>query len=521
MASNLYSSLLIGGAAALSLTGCGGEAKKAAPRDADPRPNVIFILADDLGYGDLPCYGADSLDTPLINALAAGGIRFTNAHCVASTSTPARYGLLTGAYPFRKPGTNVAAGNAGMIIRPEQYTVADVFHDAGYATAAIGKWHLGLGDRTGEQNWNDTLDLTPRDLGFDYHYIMAATADRVPCVFIEQGRVANYDASAPITVSYRGPIGDEPLGSTHPELLTKLRPSHGHDMAIVNGISRIGYMTGGGEALWQDENIADSITAHAVEFMSSHRDEPFFLYLCTNDIHVPRYPHDRFRGKSPMGLRGDAILQFEWTVEQIVGALNDLGLADNTLIVLTSDNGPVLDDGYDDQAVALAGSHRPGGPFRGGKYSAFEAGNAIPFIVSGAGVEGPAVSDALVSQIDALATFAQLVGVTVPDGQAPDSRSALSTWLGHDTAHRPFTLSMAANRSLEVRTARWKYIEPSDGEPVITWGPVIETGYSLQPQLYDLSTDCGETDNVASSHPAQVDSLSTLLDSIRQSAKQI
>lgn len=506
---------LLTGAAALSVAGCASHPQQGVLKAAEgQRPNVILLVADDLGYGDLPCYGADSINTPVINSLAAGGLRFTNAHCVASTSTPARYGLLTGCYPFRKAGTNVAAGNAGMIIRPEQYTVADVFHDAGYATAAIGKWHLGLGDRTGEQNWNDTLDFTPRDLGFDYHYIMAATADRVPCVFIEQGRVANYDASAPITVSYRGPIGDEPLGSTHPELLTKLRPSHGHDMAIVNGISRIGYMTGGGEALWQDENIADSITAHAVEFMSSHRDEPFFLYLCTNDIHVPRYPHDRFRGKSPMGLRGDAILQFEWTAEQIVGALNDLGIADNTLLVLTSDNGPVLDDGYQDGAVELAGSHRPGGPLRGGKYSAFEAGNAVPFIVSWPGVVEPGVTDVLLSQIDCVATMAALTGVSIPEGQATDSRCALTTWLGEGT-DRDFAVSMAANRSLELRTARWKYIEPSAGEPIISWGPIIETGYSLEPQLYDLANDVGEQANVAAQYPALTDSLRQVLEGVK------
>ena len=478
------------------------------------RPNVILLVADDLGYGDLGCYGAQRVSTPHVDSLAAHGLRFTGAHCVASTSTPARYGLLTGCYPFRREGTNVAAGNAAMIIRPEQLTVADVFHQTGYATAAIGKWHLGLGSATGQQNWNDTLDLSPLDLGFDYHYIMAATADRVPCVYIEQGRVANYDASAPISVSYRGAIGDEPLGSTHPELLTKLRSSHGHDMAIVNGIGRIGFMTGGGRALWEDENIADSITSHALDFVRDHRDEPFFMYLCTNDVHVPRYPHDRFRGQSPMGLRGDAIMQFDWTVGQLCDELRRLGIADRTLLIVTSDNGPVLDDGYVDGAVELAGSHLPGGGLRGGKYSAFEAGNAVPFIVCWPGVVQPGVCDVLLSQIDCVATMAALANVEIPEGQATDSRQALDTWLGVGT-DRDFVVSMAANRSLELRTARWKYIEPSAGEPIITWGPIIETGYSMEPQLYDLDNDAGERVNVAAEHPALTDSLRQLLENVK------
>ena len=248
-------------------------------------PNVVFIYADDLGYGDLECYGAKNVQTPNVNRLAAEGIRFNNAHATAATSTPSRYSMLTGEYAWRRPGTDIAAGNAGMIIRPERYTMADMFKNAGYATAAIGKWHLGLGDKDGEQDWNAPLPTALGDIGFDYSYIMAATADRVPCVFIENGKVANYDPSAPIEVSYRKPIEGEPLGKDHPELLFNLKSSHGHDMAIVNGIGRIGYMKGGGKALWKDENIADSITSHAIGFIREHKDEPFFMYFLT----VPVY----------------------------------------------------------------------------------------------------------------------------------------------------------------------------------------------------------------------------------------
>ena len=335
------------------------------PTASKDKPNVILIYADDLGYGDLECYGAKNVQTPHINRLAQEGIRFTDAHAVAATSTPSRYSLLTGEYAWRKPGTDVAAGNAGMIISPGQFTLADMFKSVGYATGAIGKWHLGLGEKTGEQDWNAPLSSTPADLGFDYHYIMAATADRVPCVFIEDSQIANYDPSAPIEVSYRQNFPGEPTGKDNPELLYNLKPSHGHDMSIVNGISRIGYMKGGGKALWKDENIADSITTHAIQFIESHKDEPFFLYFATNDVHVPRFPHDRFRGKNPMGLRGDAIAQFDWSVGELLNTLDRLGLTENTLVILSSDNGPVVDDGYADEAEERLNGHRPSGPWRG------------------------------------------------------------------------------------------------------------------------------------------------------------
>ena len=300
------------------------------------RPNVILLVADDLGYGDLSCYGAERVSTPRVDSIARGGVRFTDAHAVASTSTPSRYSLLTGEYSFRRPETNVANGDAHLLIDPDQYTLADMFRDQGYTTAAIGKWHLGLGSVSGQQNWNRPLDLTPEDIGFDYSYIMAATADRVPCVFIENGSVKNYDPTAPISVSYTSNFAGEPTGASNPELLTKLKPSpnHGHNQSIVNGISRIGYMKGGGRALWRDEDIADSIATYAVRFMGENADKPFFMYLCTNDVHVPRYPHERFRGKSPMGLRGEAILQFDYTVGLIADALDSLGIADNALLIM-------------------------------------------------------------------------------------------------------------------------------------------------------------------------------------------
>lgn len=480
----------------------------------EQRPNVILLVSDDLGYGDLSCYGATCVATPTVDSIARSGVRFTDAHACAATSTPSRYALLTGQYPFRKRGTDVAAGNAAMIIAPKQYTLADAFQQAGYATAAIGKWHLGLGSQTGAQDWNGQLDQSPKDLGFDYHYIMAATADRTPCVYIENGRVAHYDPSAPIEVSYVRNFEGEPTGKTHPELLTKLRHSHGHDQSIVNGIGRIGFMRGGGKALWQDETIADSIAAHAIGFIEENAHRPFFLYLCTNDIHVPRYPHERFRGKSPMGLRGEAILQFDWTVQQVCDALRRHGLAENTLLIITSDNGPVLDDGYADQAEELAGDHLAGGGFRGGKYSTFEAGGRVPFIVSWPRhAAAGKVSEALVSQIDALATLSELIGISCPD--TTDSRPQLDTWLGASEQSCPFALKMASNHALSLRAEQWKYIDPSKGPRMVPWGPKIETGYSALPQLFDMTSDPGEEKNVAPAHPDVVKRFEDLLHTLR------
>ncbi len=490
----------------------GSNHKKVTERE---KPNVIIIYADDLGYGDLQCYGAKNVKTPNVDKLAKEGIRFTNAHAVAATSTPSRYSLLTGEYAWRKPGTDVAAGNAGMIIRPEQFTMADMFKSEGYATGAFGKWHLGLGDKTGEQDWNAPLPASLGDLGFDYHYIMAATGDRVPCVFIENGMVADYDPSAPIEVSYRQNFPGEPTGRENPELLHNLKHSHGHDMSIVNGIGRIGYMKGGGKALWKDENIADSITSHAIEFIQRHQDEPFFMYFATNDVHVPRFPHERFRGQTGMGHRGDAIVQFDWCVGEIMKTLKKLGLDENTLIILSSDNGAVVDDGYDDRAEELLNGHNPSGPWRGNKYSAFEGGTAIPAIVRWSkGIQGGKTSDVLMSQIDWMTSLGSLIQARLPKGSAPDGQDRLGNLIGTDHTDRPWIVSLAANHTLSIRTKDWKYIEPNDGPKMITWGPKIETGNHPTPQLYEMKK-VTEQENVAAQYPEKVFEMQTLLRKIR------
>lgn len=485
------------------------------------RPNVVVIYADDLGFGDLECYGAIGVKTPNVNRLSDNGIRFTNAHAVASTSTPSRYSLLTGQYPWRKSGTDVAAGDAAMIVSPDQYTVADVFKEAGYTTAAFGKWHLGLGSQTGKQDWNAPITPALGDIGFDYSYIMAATADRVPCVFIENSAVANYDPSAPIYVNYNKNFDGEPTGANNPELLYNLKSSHGHDNSIINGIGRIGYMKGGGKALWKDENIADSITVHAVDFIKENSGKPFFIYFATNDVHVPRFPHPRFRGQSEMGLRGDAIVQFDWSVGEIINVLEEQGILDNTLIILTSDNGPVLDDGYVDQAEELVGDHSPTGGLRGGKYSAYEGGTRVPFIVHWpAKIKEAAVKDGLVSQIDFLDVMASVAGVGGGESLSTDGLPGeAATWFGNDEKGRPFAIGMAQNHTLTIRTAGWKYIEPKGGAAMIPWGPKIETGYSTNPQLFGVvNGEFNETSNNASANQSVVNNLSDELEKIRNSS---
>lgn len=487
-------------------------------RNAETPPNLIIIYADDIGFGDVGCYGATTVKTPNVDRLAAEGLRFTSAYACASTCTPSRYGLLTGQYPFRRNDTGVARGDAPMIIRKEQYTVASLLKDAGYSTGVVGKWHLGLGEGGFNcQDWNGLITPGPKEIGFDYSYIMAATGDRVPCVLIENGRVVDLDPADPIEVSYTTPFEGEPLGRTHPELL-RIHPSHGHDMAIVNGISRIGYMRGGKSALWVDENIADSITLKAVRFIENNRPDktgkPFFLYFGTHDIHVPRTPHPRFAGATDMGPRGDCIAEFDWSVGEILNTLDRLGLAENTLVILSSDNGPVVDDGYKEEAVERLGDHKPAGIFRGGKYSAFEAGTRLPFLLRWPEKVKPGVSDALVSQIDLFGVMSQLTGQAAPEGAAPDSFGELDTWLGESAEGREYVVVQSTG-TLAIREGDWKHIVPSKAARYNA-NVDIELGHDTIPQLYNLRNDPGEKENLYTSQTELTGKLAEKIGAIRQ-----
>ena len=477
------------------------------------KPNVVLIYADDLGYGDISCNGATKIRTPNIDRVAHEGLRFTNAHASSATCTPSRFTLLTGSYAWRKTGTGIAPGDAALLIPTDRVTLPGVLKRAGYQTAVVGKWHLGLGPKGGP-DWNGDIKPGPLELGFTYSFLLPATGDRVPCVYVENHRVIGLNPADPIEVSYKNPIGNDPTGKDHPELL-KMTYSHGHDQTIVNGVSRIGYMSGGKSARWVDEEMAEVLTGKVNQFIEESKSGPFFIYFSTHDIHVPRMPHSRFVGKSGMGPRGDAILQLDWCVGEVLQTLDRLNLAKNTIVIISSDNGPVVDDGYKDQAVEKLNGHKPAGPLRGGKYSAFDAGTRVPFLVRWTGTVKPGVTDALVSQVDLLASLAALTGQSLAPSETRDSFNTLDALLGKSTKGRAYVVEQAINGTLSLIRDNWKYIEPSDG-PKVMREVNMETGYDALPQLYNLKTDLGERQNVANQHPTLVAELTDLLKTIRE-----
>ncbi len=474
-----------------------------AQRGTGRQPNIIVILADDIGYGDLGCYGATRFQTPNVDRLARGGLRFTDGHATAATCTPSRYSLLTGEYAWRKKGTSILPGDAALILPPGRTTLPALLQRAGYRTAVIGKWHLGLG--SGKLDWNQDLKPGPLEIGFDHAFIIPATGDRVPCVYVEDHRVVGLDPGDPLRVSYQEKVGSEPTGKDHPEML-KMHPSKGHDQTIVNGISRIGSMAGGKAARWTDEDMADTLTRKAIGFIEKNKARPFFLYFATHDIHVPRVPHPRFAGKTDMGPRGDAIVQFDWCVGEILAALDRLGLAEDTLIILSSDNGPVVDDGYRDDAVRRLGDHRPAGRWRGGKYSTFEGGTRLPFLVRWPRRVRPGVSDALVCQVDLLASLAALTGQQLDEAAGPDSFEILSALLGEAKTGRTHLVENGNGLRLGV----WKFIQGGAQGKMKAAEPA---------QLFNLADDPGETTNLAARHPERVAEMTALLQQIRAAGR--
>jgi arylsulfatase A-like enzyme len=465
-------------------------------------------VADDLGFGDVGCYGATRVKTPNLDRLAARGLRFTDAHSSSATCTPSRYSMMSGEYAFRKKGTGVLPGDAALIVDPNRATLPSILQQAGYTTGAYGKWHLGLG--SGNVDWNGEIKPGPLEIGFNEAFIMPATGDRVPCVYVENRRVYNLDAKDPIKVSYEGPIGDWPTGREHPELL-RVKYSHGHDMTIVNGISRIGYMTGGKSALWKDEDMAKTFTGRATSFIEKNKAKPFFMYFATHDIHVPRVPHDRFRGGSELGVRGDVIQQLDSCVGEIMATLKRNNLEKDTLVVFTSDNGPVVDDGYADGAVENLKDHKPAGTLRGGKYSIYEGGTRLPFIAQWPGHIKPGTSDALVGSMDLLASFAALAGRDVPADAAPDSFNVLPALLGQSKKGREHLLEHSG--VVAIRKGPWKLI-PARPQP-----PNARRQVGGPVELYNLAQDIGETKNVAAENPEIVRELAAMLEKQRTSGR--
>lgn len=478
------------------------------------KPNIILIYVDDLGYGDVSCYGAKAVQTPNVDKLAAGGVRFTDAHCTAATCTPSRFSLLTGQYAFRNKAA-ILPGDAPLLFKPGTSTVASMLQQNGYATGVVGKWHLGLGN--GKIQWNETVAPGPEAIGFAYSFLIPATTDRVPTVYLENGKVPNLDINDPIKVSYSDMIGDEPTGLSHPHLL-KQKADTQHSNTIVNGISRIGYMTGGKSARWVDEEIPMVLNEKAKSFIVQHKNEPFFLFYPFPNIHVPRVPNQKFVGSTTMGPRGDVIVEMDWMVGEVMKVLDSLKLTENTLVVFSSDNGPVLDDGYGDFAEQLVGNHKPSGIYRGGKYSAYEAGTRVPTIMYWKGKIKQSVSNALVSQVDFYKSIAKLINAKVETDAAIDSEDHLNTWLGKTQKGRVWMLE--ESYTLSLRKNNWKFIATVEGK-VPDWfaNKKVESGLSKTVQLFNLSKDPAEQQNVAKQYPALVKEFQDQLELIKKGKK--
>ncbi|QTN33915.1 arylsulfatase [Akkermansiaceae bacterium] len=484
-------------------------------------PNIIVILADDIGYGDLSCYGAKLVQTPNLDRLAKEGRRFTDAHSPAASCTPSRRALITGRYSWRQPpGAHIAPGDEAITIKPGTFTLPGMLRQAGYRTGIVGKWHLGLGTEGGP-DWNGEIKPSTLDLGFDYSFIMAATGDRVPTVFIEDRHVVGLDPADPIKVSYKEKIGEEPTGAENPELLT-LRHTHGHDMTIVNGVGRIGWMTGGKSALWKDEDMSDTFTKKALEFIEREKTRPFFLYFATHNIHVPRVPHPRHLGKSQCGTRGDAIVELDEAVGELLANLERLGLADKTLVIFSSDNGGIMDDGYEDVGDF---EHPCNGTLRGYKGSLFEGGHRVPMIARWPGhIPAGSTCDELVTLLDLTASLAALTGQVIPPGAAIDSCNVLPALLGqpHDKPGRETFVAhvggVAGKVPLAIRQGPWKLITEGGARPSFSDAdksnrtPMPDE--AREPFLVNLSDDPSESKNVAPDHPGRVRDMKRLLGEI-------
>ena len=471
------------------------------------KPNIVIIYADDLGYGDVGSYGATELETPNIDNLAHNGVRFTKGYSASATCTPSRYALLTGIYPWRNEDAKILPGTAPLLIDTEQVTIPKMLKKEGYYTGIVGKWHLGLG--RGNVNWNEKISPGPNEVGFDYSYIMAATQDRVPTVYIKNGYVVGLDPDDPIEVDYQDNFPGEPTGKDNPELVV-MDWHHGHNQSIVNGIPRIGYMKGGESARWDDTEMADNFLKKAQTFVKEHKREPFFLYYALQQPHVPRTPHPRFVGSSGMGPRGDVIVEADWCIGEFMKTLKEEGVLENTLIILTSDNGPVLNDGYDDDAVEKLGEHTPWGPLRGGKYSLFEAGTRVPFITYWEGKIKPNVSDALISQMDILASLADLLG---SDVKGTDSQKMMEVLKGEKEQGREELILEATSRTA-LRKGDWVMIPPYKG-PAVNRQVNIELGNSNEYQLYNLEADPGQQQNLAKQKPEKLKDMITTFEEIR------
>jgi arylsulfatase A-like enzyme len=476
-----------------------------AAANAAPKPNIVFIMADDIGYGDVGCYGAQRVKTPHLDRLAREGLRFTDAHTTASVCTPTRFAFLTGQYAWRQKGTGIAAGDEPALIQPGTPTLPSMLKSVGYRTGLVGKWHLGLGHPP-KTDFNADIKPGPLELGFDYAFYIPATGDRVPCVWVENHRVVGLATNDPIQVSYGKKIGNEPTGRDSGVKL-KVKGDNSHSDTVINGIPRIGFMTGGKSAHWVDEDIADTITAKAVSFIETNRANPFFLFLATHDIHEPMIPHPRFRGTSDCGWRGDVIHQLDWTVGEVLKTLDRLHLATNTLVIFTSDNGGAIKSTYDDGTNPLHERQPPNGVLRGRKSTLYEGGHRVPFIARWlTKIPAGRESAALIGTVDMFSSLASLTAGTLAPAAAPDSFDVLPALLGQSPKGREHLVLQNNNAfPLALREGDWVLIEAGGRR----------TGGATAHELYNLATDLAQTNNLAARQPEKEKAMAARLEEIR------
>ncbi|MEM7144678.1 MAG: sulfatase-like hydrolase/transferase [Verrucomicrobiota bacterium] len=483
-------------------------------------PNVVLIFADDLGYGDLSCYGATKVKTPHLDRLAAEGRRFTDAHSASAVCTPSRYALLTGDYPLRKGLSKPVFLKTGLVIDTERQTLADVMKSAGYATACIGKWHLGFGKDA--PNWNGELKPGPLELGFDYYYGVPVVNSHPPFVYVE-----NYNVV--------GLLPDDPFVFG--------KPAKTREFFEKMGTNQIGGADAA-HARYDDEAVGTTLTGKAVKWIKDQGKQPFFLFLSTTNIHHPFTPHPRFKGTSECGPYGDFIHELDWIVGEIMHTLEEQGVADDTLVIFTSDNGGMFNVGGQD---AWDAGHRLNGELLGFKFGAWEGGHRVPFIARWPGkIKAGSTSDQLISNIDLIATMASLTGTELKEGQAQDSVDVLAALTGNPEKSVRDHLVLAASKPthLAIRQGKWIYI-PAQGSGGFTaakrgahafGGPAavtyagfdnsdIENGTikadAPPAQLYDLENDLTQTKNLFREHPEVVKDLKTLLESYAPLEKQL
>ncbi len=492
---------------------------------ASEKPNVVLIFADDLGYGDLGCYGATKLKTPHIDKLAVEGRKFTDAHSASAVCTPSRYGLLTGEYPFRaKDGRGLwgpAPITSPLLIDTETQTIADVFKAGGYKTAVFGKWHLGFG--TDKNDWQEPLRPGPQDLGFDYYFGMPVVNSAPPYVYVENDRIVGSDPDDPIVHLGRNGKGVTPITAIPPEAAQRSANQFGGAVEA--------------HKLFNDFEVGTTLAGKATDWIKERGDSPFFLYFSTTNVHHPFTPAEQFQGTSECGPYGDFVHELDWIVGEVMKSLEESGVADNTLIIFTSDNGGMFNHGG--RRAAKLG-HKINGDLLGSKFGIWEGGHRVPFIAWWPEkIEAGTVSDQLVCSVDLLATFSALTGHNLADSK--DSINMLSALTGDPEKALRTEMFMTPNKPthMALRKGKWMFIPAkSDGgfrgsKPGDhAWGGAAVTALVDSPnsdiengkikkgaapaQLYDLDADVNQTKNVYYEHPEVTQEMAAAIKSARQ-----